>query len=205
MFLLSLIYLNFICNVIGLKYSNPTNACPLQSINSKDSCKIIIFNNISLTSYTQVEVKTLNNLNKCKSNISNNNNKIAKKIEITLNGCIQGRQFDRYGGIFLDNIEIIRLTTPEPMHVNYSQCWNFTTGNLCVNSSPGTLHSSLMNFLNVPKNHGLTSQQTFIVYTRLLSSAQIYLNIQIIFKVVMYYIKYQFQYLILLIIYILVY
>jgi hypothetical protein len=121
---------------------------PLASVSS--NCSVVLFDNVSLVNYGQVETSTFDG--PCMDEWSS--------VVLEFQGSVRGVQFDRAGCVWLDGVELLRTTTPEPTTAGidwfiarelnqYSSLFRKSTGKDATLQIPNTVDSTYTGALDI--------------------------------------------------------
>lgn len=89
-------------------FDNPRTASPPLTLPAARPHDVVIVADAQLSSYNQLFTSPFN-LKKPFDPV-----KDIERVVLELHGAVAGVQFDRFGGLFLGGVELLRLTTPEP-------------------------------------------------------------------------------------------
>lgn len=81
---------------------------PIPRVNPSDSCRISLFHNVSLNTYSTVS-KFPYSPTPC-----NVEDTAYGQVVVEVAGSVAGVQYDRAGALWMGGVELLRMTTPEP-------------------------------------------------------------------------------------------
>ena len=87
-------------------YQDPVTAGPPLSLPTTASCSVSVFADEPLSGYSQVATAPVKLPPHCPAT--------WQKVLLHWRGSVAGVQFDRYGGLWMGEVEVLRTTTPEP-------------------------------------------------------------------------------------------
>ena len=89
-------------------YDDPRTASPPLIVPASRPHDVLIVDNANISNYYQLFTSPFN-MGKLIDPVND-----IECIVLELEGAVAGVQYDRFGGLFLGGVELLRLTTPEP-------------------------------------------------------------------------------------------
>jgi Peptide N-acetyl-beta-D-glucosaminyl asparaginase amidase A len=91
---------------------DPFSAGPHMSVADRKPCQVTLFENATLNTYSTVYRFPFQN--HCLSAAFSNNGRHWDRVVLHVRGHVAGVQYDRVGALWMNGVEVMRLTTPEP-------------------------------------------------------------------------------------------
>ena len=88
------------------QYEDPFEGGPPLSLGGDNGCRVVLFEEVSLVSYGQVERARIDPAAACPGDWD--------RVVVELTGAVAGVQYDRAGALWFAGVELLRVTTPEP-------------------------------------------------------------------------------------------